>query len=79
MTAMRSWFCDGEGRRMRYFGVLGWTCSFREGSEERKSEEVNGMGDSGVRLSPVIVMGKAKREESAVKELKASCSSEEAV
>lgn len=52
-------------------GVFGWRCSFSEGSEEEKELSVNFRAGRGVRDSEVIVIGRAKREESEVKVLKA--------
>jgi len=68
---MRFVFVAGEWRRRRYIGVFGWRCSLREGSEVLKSEDLKGIGGRGVRASLVIVTGRAKREESEVKLLKA--------
>lgn len=47
-------------------GVFGWRRSLRLGREESKSEDVKEMGVCGWRDSPVMVMGRANREESAV-------------
>lgn len=47
-------------------GVFGWSRSLRLGREESKSEDVKEMGDCGCRDSPVMVTGRAKREESDV-------------
>lgn len=66
---------DGSGRRRRYIGILGWRWSFREGREDVKELEVKGSGLRGVRDSFVIVIGRAKRDESEVKVLKAVCRS----
>lgn len=60
---------------MRYLGVFGWRWSFRLDNEELKSEDVNGIGESGFRASDSMVIGRAKREESAVKLLNAFCRS----
>jgi len=60
---------------MRYLGVLGsrWFCSVgRESAKALGEDEVNGRAGSGVRDSPVIVMGRAKREDVDVNLLKAS-------
>lgn len=66
---------DGSGRRIRYMGVLGLRWSFREGREEEKELFVNFRAGMGVRDSEAIVIGRAKREESEVKVLKAVCRS----
>ena len=76
---MRPLFWLGEGRRRRYIGVFGCRYSFSEGSEDVKSSEVKGIGCWAVRVSSEIVMGRAKRDRSDVKLLKAVCRSEEAV
>ena len=57
---------------------MGCKWSFKLGREAVKSEDVNGIGVSGVNASFVMVMGNAKSEESAVNSLNASCSSDEA-
>lgn len=62
---------DGSGRRIRYMGVFGLRWSFRDGREEEKELFVNFRAGRGVRDSEVIVIGRAKREESEVKVLKA--------
>lgn len=75
MTAIKFVRDDGSGRRIRYIGVFGWRCSFSEGREEEKELLVNFKAGRGVRDSEVIVMGRAKRDESEVKVLKAVCRS----
>jgi len=77
--AIKFVFVDGDGRRSKYIGVFGWRYSLRKGSEALKSEDLKGTGESGVRASPVIVMGRAKREELEVKSLNVAWRSEDAV
>lgn len=62
----------GSGRRIRYIGVFGSRCGFSVGKEEAKEFDVKGILERGVRDSLFIVMGRAKRDESEVKLLKAS-------
>ena len=76
---MRLLDLSGDGRRIRYLGILGWTCGESEAREDEKEDDVNGMGASGVKDSLVIIIGRAKRLELEVKLLKAVCSSDEAV
>lgn len=64
----------GVRRRRRYRGVVGVSRSDRALSEVSRVEEPegNGIAASGVRDSDVMVMGRAKRVLSLVKDLKAA-------
>lgn len=79
MMGIRFVLVAGDERSKRYIGVFGCRCEARDGREALKSEDLKEIGESGVSASPVMVIGKANREESDVKLLKASCSSEEAI
>lgn len=79
MTAMRLASSDGEGRRIRYTGVFGCKCSLREGNDESKDDDVKGIEGSAISDSCEIVMGSANSEALEVNELKASCSSLDAI